>query len=79
MNIIDSKDAVALETISENFGASYVWFGGITTCIDGYNKSIKPEHVALTYLDKLICLAESLGYLPLAPKGCAEDHRLEAV
>jgi hypothetical protein len=45
------------------FGSTFVWFGGITTCIDGYNKNLHPEHVALTYHDKIICLAEYLGLI----------------
>jgi len=60
---IDKNDAEALSDFLLCFGNSYVWFGGITTCIDGYNKNLKPKHVALTYFDKLICLAEYLGLL----------------
>ena len=61
MEAIDKRDAQALSNFLLNFGDSYVWFGGITTCIDGYNKNINPTHIALTYFDKLICLAEYLG------------------
>jgi hypothetical protein len=63
MEAIDKNDAKALSEFLLSFGNSYVWFGGITTCIDGYNKNLKSEHVALTYFDKLICLAEYLGVL----------------
>ena len=63
MEAIDKNDAQALSNFLLSFGNSYVWFGGITTCIDGYNKNLKPKHVALTYYDKLICLAEYLGIL----------------
>jgi hypothetical protein len=63
MTAIDSKDAVALSDFLLNFGNAYVWFGGITTCFDGYNKNLKSEHVALTYFDKLVCIAEYLGVL----------------
>ena len=63
MEAIDKKDAKALSDFLLHFGESYVWFGGITTCIDGYNKNLNPDHVALTYYDKLVCLAEYLGLL----------------
>jgi hypothetical protein len=58
---IDQGDAIALADYLMNFGTSFVWFGGITTCVDGYNRNQDPQHIALTYLDKLVCLAESLG------------------
>lgn len=63
LNAIDSRDAVKLADFLANFGTSYVWFGGITTCIDGFNKDLRPESIALTYHDKLVSLAESLGVL----------------
>lgn len=63
LEAIDSHDAVKLANFLANFGNSYVWFGGITTCIDGFNKDLRPESIALTYHDKLISLAESLGVL----------------
>tara|TARA_R110000851_G_scaffold161185_1_gene304819 strand:- start:59 stop:1330 length:1272 start_codon:yes stop_codon:yes gene_type:complete len=63
MESIDKKDPVALSEFLMSFGSSYVWFGGITTCVDGYNKNLDRKQVALSYLDKLVCLAESLGVL----------------
>lgn len=63
MAAIDNNNAEALSDFLLNFGNSYVWFGGITTCIDGYNKNLKPDHIALTYHDKLICIAEYLGVI----------------
>ena len=63
MSAIEKYDAKALSDFLMHFGESYVWFGGITTCVDGYNKNIIPEHIALTYHDKLICLAEYLGLI----------------
>lgn len=63
MESIDTKDPVALATFLVNFGKSYVWFGGITTCIDGYNRNLARDQIALTYWDKLVSLAESLGVL----------------
>jgi hypothetical protein len=60
---IDHRDPEGLARYLQTFGTSYVWFGGITTCVDGYSPGLAPEQVALTYLDKLVCLAESLGVL----------------
>jgi hypothetical protein len=60
---IDRRDPEGLARYLQTFGTSYVWFGGITTCVDGYSPGLAPEQVALTYLDKLVCLAESLGVL----------------
>jgi hypothetical protein len=70
MEAIDKKDAQALSNFLLNFGDSYVWFGGITTCIDGYNKNLNPTHIALTYFDKLVCLAEYLGVLQYENPEC---------
>lgn len=61
MQAIDQKDAKGLSDFLQHFGESYVWFGGITTCIDGYNRNLSKDHIALTYYDKLVCLAEYLG------------------
>ena len=58
---IEKQDAVGLAGILQDFGSEHVWYGGITTSTDGYNKNLDPEHIALTYLDKLLCLAEALG------------------
>ena len=63
MKSIDDRDPVALSDFLMNFGKSYVWFGGITTCVDGYNKNLDRSHIALTYLDKLVSLAEYLGVI----------------
>ena len=60
---IERRDPEGLARYLQTFGTSYVWFGGITTCVDGYSPGLSPEQVALTYLDKLVCLAESLGVL----------------
>lgn len=61
LNAIESRNPVQLSDFLMNFGKSYVWFGGITTCIDGYNKDLNSNHIAMTYKDKLSCLAESIG------------------
>jgi hypothetical protein len=63
MALIERNDATQLAAYLLTFGQSFVWFGGITTCIDGYNRNLDPQHIALTYFDKLVCLAESLGAL----------------
>lgn len=63
MRSVDRRDPEALARFLTTFGQSYVWFGGITTCIDGYNRNLDRNQIALVYLDKLVCLAESLGVL----------------
>ncbi len=79
---IDERDPEKLATFLKNFGTSYVWFGGITTCTDGYNKNVDPQHIAVSYLDKLVSLAESLGVLSLespesGPWGDCMNHSVE--
>ncbi|WP_417385601.1 putative sugar O-methyltransferase [Gimesia sp.] len=61
MAMVENRKAKELADYLMNFGQSFVWFGGITTCLDGYNKNLDPKQVALTYLDKLICFSESIG------------------
>ncbi len=63
MSIIEEKNAGKLADYLMHFGESFVWFGGITTCIDGYNRNLDPKHIALTYLDKLVCIGEYLGLI----------------
>ncbi|AFY38486.1 hypothetical protein Lepto7376_2195 [[Leptolyngbya] sp. PCC 7376] len=63
MEAIDKGNAKKLADYLRDFGKSFVWFGGVTTCIDGYNRNLDPKQVSLTYLDKLVCLGESLGIL----------------
>ncbi len=63
LETIDRKDPEELAKYLLEFGQSFVWFGGITSCVDGYNRNIDPQQVALTYLDKIVCLAEYLGIL----------------
>jgi hypothetical protein len=70
MDAIEQRDAQALSNFLLNFGDSFVWFGGITTCIDGYNKNLKPLHIALTYHDKLVSLADYLGVLQFENPEC---------
>ena len=61
----EKRDAEELAHYLMNFGKSFVWFGGITTCVDGYNRNLDRQQVALTYLDKMVCLGEALGLLRL--------------
>ena len=63
ISCVENRQPVDLADYLKNFGQSYVWFGGITTCVDGYNKNLDRCNIALTYLDKLIALAESIGVL----------------
>jgi hypothetical protein len=64
MDTIERRHPESLARYLMNFGKSFVWFGGITTCVDGYNRNPDPQQIALTYLDKLVCLGELLGILP---------------
>lgn len=62
---IKNDDAEQLARFLHDFGSSYVWFGGISTGVDGYNHWNRDQSaVALSYYDRLICLAEGLGVLP---------------
>lgn len=63
MQSVDQRNPEALAQFLMTFGSSYMWFGGITTCIDGYNRNRDRKQIAISYLDKLVCLAESLGVL----------------
>ena len=63
ISAIEKKDPIKLADFLQHFGSDHVWYGGITTSIDGYTRNLNPDHVALTYLDKLVCLGEALGLL----------------
>jgi hypothetical protein len=66
LRMIESGDAEQLSRFLSDFGSKYTWFGGITTGIDGYNHwDTNEQTVAFSYLDKLVCLAEGLGVLPV--------------
>jgi hypothetical protein len=65
MSIIETHDPKKLAHFLMNFGRSFVWFGGITTCMDGYSRNLDRQQVAVTYLDKMVCLGEALGLLRL--------------
>ena len=60
--ILNNKDAAKLVDYLMHFGESYTWFGGLCFSLDGYNYLNKDEkNVAISYFDKLICLAEAVG------------------
>lgn len=62
---IEKDDAEQLARFLHDFGSSYVWFGGISTGVDGYNHWNRDQSaIALSYYDRLICLAEGLGIMP---------------
>jgi hypothetical protein len=66
IKIIETEDVGSLSRFLMNFGKGYSWFGGLTFSVDGYNKRNRDEQaVALSYYDKLICLAEAAGVLPV--------------
>lgn len=64
-SILENNDAEQLAAYLMGFGDSYTWFGGISTSVDGYNQNQDPEHIALSYFEKLVCLGESIGVLNL--------------
>jgi hypothetical protein len=65
LQILDGDDPAALAAYLLHFGEQYTWFGGLTFSFDGYLGSADRSLVAFTYLDRLICLAEALGVLPM--------------
>lgn len=72
LSAIEDKDPKKLADFLKFFGKDYVWFGGITTGVDGYNRNLNPGHVALTYFDKLVSLCEFVGIIP--PSGPEYDN-----
>jgi hypothetical protein len=64
--IIENEDAEKLSGFLTHFGRDYVWFGGVATGIDGSNYwDTSLEGIAFSYFDKLVCLAEAIGVLPV--------------
>lgn len=63
LQIIRQDNPSVLAAYLQQFGQSFVWFGGITTCVDGYNRDRDAANVALSYWDKLVSLAEALGVI----------------
>lgn len=63
---IRNDDAEQLSRFLIKFGSDYTWFGGITTGDDGYTVWDRSDaSVAYAYFDKLVCLAEAIGVLPV--------------
>lgn len=63
---VETGQAKLLAEYLRDFGNAYVPFGGVTTCIDGYNRrDLEKSHIALTYWDSLIRLSEYLGLHPV--------------
>ena len=65
VGILESRDLSSLTRYLQNLGHEFTWFGGVTLSIDGFTSTRGAHEVALSYLDKLVCLAEALGALPL--------------
>ena len=66
ITILNNKDADKLVDYLMHFGESYTWFGGLCFSLDGYNHLNKAErNVAISYFDKLVCLAEAVGAIAL--------------
>ena len=63
LEILEAGDAEKLADFLLHFGGRFTWFGGLTLSIDGFNRRRDKTSVALSYLDKLVCLAEALGVL----------------
>ncbi len=65
LQILKSEDVDALSKYLLHFGEQYTWFGGLTLTVDGFNQQQDPSSIAVSYLDKLVCLAEAEGVLAL--------------
>lgn len=66
VEVIEQKNAPKLASYLINFGTTPREFGGVTTCRDkDQTEHMGHYYIGLTYFDKLISLAESLGLLPV--------------
>lgn len=67
LRILEQGDGDALATFLMHFGEKHTWFGGLTFALDDYGfiEDKDESRVALAYHDKLVCLAEALGVLPV--------------
>lgn len=65
LDILAADDASRLASYLLRFGEQYTWFGGLTFALDGYIGSASESRSALIYLEKLVCLAEAVGALPI--------------
>jgi hypothetical protein len=73
-SIIESGNAARLSDYLMDF--SLPW-GGLSFSMDGLTISSDPRTVALTYLDKLVCLAEAMGVLPCENPEQGRSENLE--
>tara|TARA_R110002096_G_scaffold37771_3_gene104698 strand:+ start:15257 stop:16405 length:1149 start_codon:yes stop_codon:yes gene_type:complete len=65
IDLIRASDEKKLAEYLASFGFEYMWFGGLSTGLDGFNHWNREEAVATrTYFDHLLNLAVSLGVLP---------------
>lgn len=63
---VEAGDAVSMSHYLDTFGSDYVWFGDVTTGLDGYNHwDLSESAIAYTYFDKLLSLAEAFGVMPV--------------
>ncbi|PKN89113.1 MAG: hypothetical protein CVU51_01895 [Deltaproteobacteria bacterium HGW-Deltaproteobacteria-1] len=63
-SVMERKDPVALSDFLQHFGENGTGFGGLTFHQDGYNQLKDESHIALSYFDKAVSLAEAMGCLP---------------
>jgi len=61
--VLNCDNPKLLSEFLQDFGNSYVWFGGITTSIDGYTPSKDPDDISEAYYASIRKLAEYLGIL----------------
>lgn len=63
-SVMERKDPLALSNFLQHFGENGTGFGGLTFHQDGYNQLNDESHIALSYFDKAVSLAEAMGCLP---------------
>ncbi len=62
-NLLNGDDPIKLAAYFQHYGEKFVGFGGFTLGWDGYYLTL--SDLAALYKDKLLCLAEAVGALPL--------------
>jgi hypothetical protein len=65
LEILEGQNPEKLAVYLMDFGKKVTWFGGLSYSLDGYNQIKTSEHIAFSYFDKLICLAEALGIIAI--------------
>jgi hypothetical protein len=64
LDAIEAADPERMSDVLMEFGNKPVWFGGLSTGIDGFNsQNFDRNWIAVTYFDKLVSLAEYLGLI----------------